>query len=114
MRRIVAACLCIVACQGGEAADASECVEVAPACVDACDTAVPIAPTCTVGGDWRCLDSVPASVCAVECVGAPMSCVADLSPDPGQEILAGPTLYRLPAALPACATPPCIGALKWI
>ncbi len=42
----------------------------------------------------------------------PMSCIADLSPSPGQEILAGPTLYRLPATLPTCAAPPCLGALQ--
>ena len=41
-----------------------------------------------------------------------MSCIADLSPEVGQEILAGPTLYRLPAAAPACAAPPCLGALQ--
>ena len=31
----------------------------------------------------------------------PTVCVADLSPDPGLEIVAGPTLYRLPASPPA-------------
>jgi CARDB len=40
----------------------------------------------------------------------PTSCIADLHPDPGQEILAGAVLYRLPE-VSACATPPCLGAL---
>ncbi|MCH2110716.1 MAG: VCBS repeat-containing protein, partial [Polyangiaceae bacterium] len=39
------------------------------------------------------------------------SCVADLSSEPGQELVAGTSLYRLPDTLPTCATPPCSGAL---
>jgi hypothetical protein len=41
----------------------------------------------------------------------PQSCVADLSPAPGQELLAGSTLYALPKDLPECADPPCLGTL---
>lgn len=40
--------------------------------------------------------------------GATMACVADIIPGtPGLEIAAGATLYKLPATIPACATPPC-------
>jgi hypothetical protein len=39
---------------------------------------------------------------------ATMACVADIIPGvPGLEIAAGATLYKLPATIPACATPPC-------
>lgn len=44
--------------------------------------------------------------------GGPMTCVADLAASPGQEIVAGPTLYRLPETIPACAAPPCAGILQ--
>ncbi|HEX2734715.1 MAG TPA: CARDB domain-containing protein [Polyangiaceae bacterium] len=44
---------------------------------------------------------------------SPMSCVADLNSAPGQEILAGTTLYSMPAH-EACATPPCSGMLDII
>lgn len=46
----------------------------------------------------------------------PTICVADLSGDPGMEIVAGPTLYRLPAAPPdGCgdATTPCDLEIVW-
>lgn len=36
-----------------------------------------------------------------------MTCVADLTSAAGQEIVAGTAVYRLPTAIPACATPPC-------
>ncbi|MFK7986074.1 MAG: FG-GAP-like repeat-containing protein [Sandaracinaceae bacterium] len=37
-----------------------------------------------------------------------MACPADLRPDlPGQEVVAGGTLYRIPDDLPACISPPC-------
>jgi len=44
-----------------------------------------------------------------------MACVADVLPDqPGLEIVAGATLYKLPASLPSCGTPPCTGALDTV
>lgn len=43
-----------------------------------------------------------------------MSCVADVHPSPGQELLAGGTLYRLPETLPECDSPPCPGELEVI
>ncbi len=46
--------------------------------------------------------------------GGPMTCIADLAPNPGQEILAGPTLYRIPNNPPACANPPCQAALQTV
>jgi hypothetical protein len=42
----------------------------------------------------------------------PMSCPADLHPNPGQELLAGTTLYALPQELPECEAPPCSGELE--
>ncbi len=39
--------------------------------------------------------------------GGPMTCIADLSPDAGQEVIAGPTLYRLPDNIVTCNDPPC-------
>jgi len=43
---------------------------------------------------------------------ATMACPADVIPtSPGLEIVAGATLYKMPASLPTCGTPPCIGAL---
>ena len=42
-----------------------------------------------------------------------MACPADLdATHPGEEIVAGATLYRLPDVLPTCGTPPCAGALE--
>jgi hypothetical protein len=43
---------------------------------------------------------------------ATMVCPADVIPSmPGLEIVAGGTLYKMPATLPTCGTPPCAGAL---
>ena len=42
----------------------------------------------------------------------PMSCPADVHPSPGQELLAGGTLYRLPDTLPTCDAPPCAGQME--
>jgi hypothetical protein len=42
----------------------------------------------------------------------PMSCVADMHPNPGQELLAGGTLYAMPQTLPVCAAPPCTSELE--
>ena len=41
-------------------------------------------------------------------------CVADLTSDPGQEIVIRNGLYRLPDALPTCESPPCTGKLEQI
>ncbi|MEY4575502.1 MAG: hypothetical protein RL701_205, partial [Pseudomonadota bacterium] len=44
-----------------------------------------------------------------------MVCPADVIPSrPGQEIVAGATLYGMPATLPTCATPPCDGTLETV
>lgn len=40
-----------------------------------------------------------------------VSCAADLHSRAGQELLAGTTLYALPADLPECDAPPCSGTL---
>lgn len=46
---------------------------------------------------------------------ATMVCAADIIANvPGQEIAAGGTLYRMPDALPQCATPPCAGSLELV
>ena len=44
-----------------------------------------------------------------------MTCPADVRDDlPGQELVAGATLYRLPTLLPACGSPPCTEALETV
>jgi hypothetical protein len=43
----------------------------------------------------------------------PMVCAADIiAASQGQEIVAGATLYRMPATLPECGSPPCAGSLE--
>jgi hypothetical protein len=44
-------------------------------------------------------------------VMGPLSCLADVHPQPGQELLAGTTLYSMPERT-VCADPPCLGTLN--